>query len=273
MTNENSLNELVRQAKEGSQTALEALIRAVQDRIYNLALRMLWNPNDAQDATQEILIKVITHLSDFREESAFTTWVYRIATNYLLTTRKRRAEKTEMTFEKLGGMLDAGMAMPDNNAVDDRVLVEEVKISCTLGMLLCLDREHRITYILGGIFQVSSEQGAYLTDTTPVAYRKRLSRARQKLKEFMNSKCGLINPANPCRCSKQVNPKIKFGLLKPDRLFYADKAVVQESIDEMHKLDRIATLFRSHPNYDTPEDFTEAIRQLLAKGEYQVFNL
>src|SRR5512139_3644606 len=84
---------LVELAKEGRKEALEELVRGIQDRVYNLALRALFLPADAEDATQEILIKVITHLADFKGESRFTTWVFRIATNHLLTTQKCRAEK------------------------------------------------------------------------------------------------------------------------------------------------------------------------------------
>lgn len=102
--------ELIEQAKEGSQQALETLIKQVQDPVYNLALRMLQLPADAEDATQDILVRVITHLSEFRQESAFATWVYRIATNYLLTTRKRRAERQNLTFQYLGALLDESLA-------------------------------------------------------------------------------------------------------------------------------------------------------------------
>ena len=59
MSGEPGLDQLVEQAREGDEVALEAVVRALQDRIYNLALRMLWHPSDAEDATQEILLKVI----------------------------------------------------------------------------------------------------------------------------------------------------------------------------------------------------------------------
>ena len=72
---EPAIETMVEQAKEGHKDALEALIRSIQDRIYGLSIRMLYHPADAEDATQEILIKVITHLDSFRGESAFTTWV------------------------------------------------------------------------------------------------------------------------------------------------------------------------------------------------------
>jgi RNA polymerase sigma factor (sigma-70 family) len=84
-----NLEHHVSQAKNGNKRALETVVRRIQDKIYGLSLRMLGNPEDAEDETQEILIKIITHLSGFREESAFSSWVYRIACNHLLTTRSR----------------------------------------------------------------------------------------------------------------------------------------------------------------------------------------
>ncbi len=61
---------------------------------------MLYHPFDAEDASQEILLKIITHLGTFRGESAFSTWMYRVAANHLLTIRKRRAENEAMSFEE-----------------------------------------------------------------------------------------------------------------------------------------------------------------------------
>ncbi len=77
-------------ARAGSCPALEDLTSRILPKVYALALRMLWNVEDAHDATQEILIRIITNLSTFREECAFLTWAYRVAANYLLTFRKTR---------------------------------------------------------------------------------------------------------------------------------------------------------------------------------------
>src|SRR5262245_17892330 len=76
------INLLINQACGGNKRALEEIINGIQGYVYRLALRMLGLPADAEDATQEILIQVITNLASFRNESAFTTWVYRIAANH-----------------------------------------------------------------------------------------------------------------------------------------------------------------------------------------------
>ena len=81
-------------AHAGDAAALEELLRNVQDRVYRLALRMLSDPEDAQDAAQEILLKIASGLKSYRGESAFTTWVYRVACNHLLNARTRRADSS-----------------------------------------------------------------------------------------------------------------------------------------------------------------------------------
>lgn len=80
-----SLETLVLKANAGDKKALESVIKEIQDLVYNLSLKMLLFHDDAKDASQEILIKIVTHLSTFKHESRFTTWVYRVATNYLIS--------------------------------------------------------------------------------------------------------------------------------------------------------------------------------------------
>ena len=71
----------LRDALAGSLEAVDSLITAIQPGIYKLAVHVLGHRDDAADATQEILLKVVTHLSGFRAESAFATWVWRVAYN------------------------------------------------------------------------------------------------------------------------------------------------------------------------------------------------
>ena len=172
---EPALEDLVQLAKEGNKKALESLIRRIQDRVYGLALRMLGHPSDAEDATQEILVKVVTHIDNFRQESAFTTWVYRVAANHLLTTRKRLFEIQAVSFEDYESMLEIDYAAEWQKSIPEAersLIVQEVMLSCTQGVLLCLDRPHRIAFILSEVFDVSSRQGAYILEISAAAYRK-----------------------------------------------------------------------------------------------------
>jgi RNA polymerase sigma factor (sigma-70 family) len=96
------LSELAAAAQAGSREALDGLVRAVQRPIYNLALRMLQRPADAEDATQEILIKLVTYLAQFRGESAFSTWIYRVASSHLLNQRPHDAASLALFLRNHG---------------------------------------------------------------------------------------------------------------------------------------------------------------------------
>jgi len=270
---ESDLEALVVRARDGDRDALEAVVERIRHRIYNLALRMLWHPADAEDATQEILVRIVTRLGSFRGESAFTTWTYRVAANSLLTTRKRRAEREELTFERFAEQLDEGLApaVPDPAVeVEHRLLVEEMKIGCTQGMLLCLDRDHRLAYILGDIFALNSTEAAEVAGVSPATFRKRLSRARARLHGFMERKCGLVNPANPCRCARRIDHAVTAGRIDPERLLFATHPAThfsnegtRDAIREIEGLHSAAELLRGHPEFAAPGAATDVLRVLL----------
>src|SRR5882724_8274534 len=101
------LKALAAAAAHGDRAAAQALLENLQDPVYRLALRMLGHPADAEDATQEILVVVLTHLGSFRGESALFTWVFRIAASHLL--RAKRGRRETLDFDTLAERLDAGM--------------------------------------------------------------------------------------------------------------------------------------------------------------------
>lgn len=107
-----------------------------------LAMRMLGHPADAEDATQEILLKIVTRRGSFRGESRLGTWVWRVASNHLLSVKRGRREPEAIGFDQLEEMLRAGLAAdaPPPAGHDAALLEEEVKLGCTQSMLACLDR-------------------------------------------------------------------------------------------------------------------------------------
>ncbi len=281
-TDERKLDRLVDLAKEGQKDALEELVRGIQGRIYNLALRTLFLPADAEDATQEILIKVITHLANFKGESRFATWVFRIATNHLLTTHKCRAEKRGFSFKRAEEGIEAALSMPsieNADACENALVVEEIRLSCLQGMLLCLSREIRLAFILGVVFEVTSLEGSHILNITQETFRQRLSRGRKQIQKFMTKKCSLINPENPCSCAKMIPHEIKIKMLDPENCRFANHRChareTDETVARLHELDelrRVAALFRSHPDYVAPESFVESIKTLVESGRLEMLN-
>ncbi|WP_353533409.1 RNA polymerase sigma factor [Cognatishimia sp. WU-CL00825] len=191
-------------AKAGDKDALHALVVAVQDQVHRLAMRMLADPQLAQDATQEILIRVITKLSQFEGQSRFETWVYRVATNYLLTARKVIARDPGLTFAMFSEDLIDGLVDETAAAPEDHVMLNELRITCTMAMLLCLDAKHRASYVLGDILECDHAEGAEILEITTANFRKRLSRARTLVQDFTARSCGLANTSAKCHCPRRL---------------------------------------------------------------------
>lgn len=264
-----TIEDLVDQARSGNKAALQGVIERVQDRIYGLALRMLWHPEDARDATQEILIRVVTHLGDFRRESAFTTWIYRVAANYLITVKRSRVEEQSYTFESFGRELDDCLSNAEADS-EDAMLLQEIRVGCTLGMLVCLERPERLAYILGEILDLDGRDAAAVLEIAPAAFRQRLARARSAILEFMMAKCGLVNRDNPCRCSRRVDFALAVKRVDPARPLFATDAVqarnfpeILATIRSLQDAQRAVALYRSHPEPSAPATISEEIRNLL----------
>ncbi|HSL70601.1 MAG TPA: RNA polymerase sigma factor, partial [Longimicrobiales bacterium] len=268
-----NLEEQVARARAGDREALELLVRAVQGEVYALALRFLWHPQDAEDAAQDILIRVITNLGTFRGESRFRTWVYRIACNRLLTLRKRSRAQRSMSFQEFGEDLAHGLSddpLRTDPDIDEHLLLEEVKIGCTLAMLMCLDRNQRIAYILGEILGLDHREAAEVLGIAPATFRKRLSRARTSIVSFMTAQCGLVNPDNACRCRRRVATAIRLGRVDPTNLLFASSyeqarrfPQVLSKIRQLEETRRAAALFHSHSDPRPSEAFVAWLRNVV----------
>jgi RNA polymerase sigma factor (sigma-70 family) len=273
-------HELVRRARSGEREALEALVERYQGWIYNITVRMLYHPQDGEDATQEILIKVLTRLSSFEGRSSFRTWLYRIVVNHVLNIKRGRVEHASMNFASYGADIDdtpdLELADPTRTSADTDLLVTEAMISCTTGMLLCLDRQQRVTFILGAILGVSDTVAAEVLEISPDNFRQRLARARRDLRNFMDHKCGLVNQANPCRCAKKTRGFIQAGYVDPENLLFvrerigAIREVVPSAHETLNTLDgQCAEIFRGHPFYKAP-DLGPMLRRLVESPDLKL---
>jgi len=190
--------DLVRLGVGGDAAALETLLNRHQNFLY-LMLRseMLYKREDAEDATQEVMLKLATRLSSFRGESSFRTWAYRIAANHILDRKRSAAERSVHDFDCYARYLDHA---PDRNLPDDsgtsaetRLLVEGNQARLHDGLLLCLDRAQRIVFVLGEIFGTSDSLAGEVLGLSPANFRQKLARAREACRATMKH----AHPAAP----------------------------------------------------------------------------
>lgn len=265
-------SELVQASLQGNKEALQHLILRHQAFIYNVAWKMVLNPQDAEDVTQEVFIKAITNLAQFEGRSAFRTWLYRIAFNHILAMKKQRMEEVVVDFseyfEGLNNLPTIALTTLEEQELQDTI--DDVKISCTAGMLLCLDREQRLVYILGAIFEIDSKLAGEILNISAENFRQKLSRARRDLHEWMNNRCGLVNTANPCRCSKKTKGFIQAGWVHPETLrFNAHytrriyQMIETNADDDCEKIDELYEQIYQHHPFQESEQVKSLVEQVL----------
>jgi RNA polymerase sigma factor (sigma-70 family) len=273
---QDELADRVQAASGGDKEAAQAVLEAIRDDVYELALRMLGHPADAEDAAQEILVIVLTHLSSFRGESAFRTWVWRVAANHL--KRVRRGRRETVTFEVLGDRLRGGLRDEPSERPDPEqaVLAAELRLRCTEAMLLCLDRELRIAHVLGDIFDLPGDVCAEILEVEPAAFRKRLSRARDRLLGFLRGWCGVFDSSNPCRCAGQIDAAVNAGLIAPEDLYLSNArkrphpSALQRAAGEVGDLLHVAEVLRGPSGYAAPEALVQGLRELLDSQRLEI---
>ncbi|MBL8538658.1 MAG: RNA polymerase sigma factor [Hyphomonadaceae bacterium] len=249
-------------ARHGDRAALEALARDIERPVFNLAMRMLANRADAEDATQEILIRIITHLGAVREPQAAGAWAFRIACRHLVHERKQgRIESLRLTFPAFADDLATGqadIAEAGLNAIETAIAINEVKVGCTLAMLTCLSRPLRIAYIVGDVLELLDSEAASALEISAATYRQRLLRARRQVLAFTSRHCGIVRVEAPCRCARRVAPALASGRIARGTSTLGSQATqnkrraeIAAEIEKLENARTAAALMRSNPEFES----------------------
>jgi RNA polymerase sigma factor (sigma-70 family) len=256
---------LAARALEGEARAADALCRELQAPLYRLAVRLLSDVEDARDATQEALVLVITHLSTFRGDSRVLTWAYSIALRHVLRTRrKRERSRSRLALElkiRAGLLLTGADAGPDG---EQSVLRRETCHGCTRAMLQCLTLDERAVIVLSELLGADDELGARLCGVADAAYRKRLSRARAKLRPVLEGLCGLTNPGNPCTCERQARAKQLTRRRPAARIPALTEGEVIAATERLGEVRRLGAVLAGPAPIAVPEDIWASVREHLS---------
>ena len=179
--------DLVRRAQSGDRDAFDALVTRSESKVYGLCLKMLGNPEDAEDVLQEVFLKAYQSLPGFRGDAAFSTWLYRIATNAcLMRIRKRKLDTVPLDQPiepEGGGTRDVAdwTKDPASEVMNDElrgVLAQHINE---------LAPDNRIVFVLRDIHGLTTEDTASVLGLTPPAVKSRLHRARLYLRERLSN--------------------------------------------------------------------------------------
>lgn len=253
--------ELINKSLGGDSRALEELINNYKDIIFNYSLRMVGDYHLAQDISQEVLIKVVTKLSTFKNKSTLKTWVLNIANNQIISQKRKKRELIFSDFKSHNKFLLSLEDQVEYKGLnpEQETIVDEMKNQCVEGMLLCLSRDQRSAFILGAVMGLKSSQGAEALDISEDAFRKRLSRARKDLSQYMNNHCGLVNKESSCRCFKKAKSAFDAGYLKEDKAIFSKKRKNSLSNYANSLMDNISKIYREVPIMEMDATYIQKI--------------
>jgi RNA polymerase sigma-70 factor (ECF subfamily) len=181
---------LLRRLRDRDERAFRELLETHRDRVYNITFRMLGNRSEAEDVAQEVFITVFKTIDTFREESKFSTWLYRVTVNHCKNRIKYLARRHDRDRDEL----DEGVHSPNGVTVNtsfsaprtpqpDRAL-EGVQMETILqNAIKTLDDDHRIVVVLRDVEDLSIEEICEITGLPDGTVKSRLHRARLALRK------------------------------------------------------------------------------------------
>ena len=195
MTDEQAL---IAASKSGDPAALDELVRAHQGRVYAFAMRMCRNVEDAKDILQETFLGMVRSLREFREESKFSTWLYRIASNACLKKRRRGVHdptpEQELSLDELMPRPDADGRKPEIRDWSEDAERALLRGELTAKMETAIDKlptEYKIVLVLRDVEGLSAEETAQAVGLSVAAVKSRLHRARvfvrRELAEYLTA--------------------------------------------------------------------------------------
>ncbi|MBO5364588.1 MAG: sigma-70 family RNA polymerase sigma factor [Clostridia bacterium] len=182
-----SEQELIQSAQAGNAVAFEQLIADHQKSIFSIAYRIAGNQEDAADMTQEVLVKVFRNLKNFRGDSKFSTWLYRVATTTCLDEQKKQRRHTAYSLDEELETEDGSLATdlrdtgptPEESA--ERKAIQQA-IHLAIGKL---KEEHKKVILLREVRGLSYEEIAKILKCSEGTVKSRINRARENLKKIL----------------------------------------------------------------------------------------
>jgi len=180
--------QLIKKAIKGDHQAFEQLIQPYESKVYNIALQMFKNREDAYDGAQEVLIKVYRNLNKFKFESAFSTWLHRLAVNTCIDDyRKRQRHREHMTSMEIKDQNKETWLreLPDPRKTPEESVLQQETVTEVHQALSQLKDQQKLILIYREIQGYSYAEIGDILTCSQGTVKSRLSRARQALKEII----------------------------------------------------------------------------------------
>ncbi|AEV69215.1 sigma-70 family RNA polymerase sigma factor [Acetivibrio clariflavus] len=187
--------DLVERAKSGDLEAFEQLIIGCQKKVFNIAFRMVGNYDDANELAQEVFIKAFRSIKNFKGDSSFSTWIYRITANVCLDELRKRKNRTIVSLDQDIELNDGDVKrqMPDNAPTPDMEAESNEVKSIVNESIQQLPDDYKSMIILRDIQGFSYDEISKIVNCPEGTVKSRINRARQALKKILQAKKELFD--------------------------------------------------------------------------------
>lgn len=177
--------ELAQMSASGDVAAFEQLYRRHFRRVYALCLRMMGNPTEAEDLTQDVFVQLFNKIGSFRGESAFTTWLHRMTVNHVLMHFRKRSTKSELLTDEgeTPVQIVKGTENPNAMPVVDRIALEKAIEQLPPG--------YRTVFVLHDVEGYEHEEIARMLGFAEGTSKSQLHKARLKLRGLIRQQASL----------------------------------------------------------------------------------
>lgn len=172
---------LIGQILAGDQDAFARLVQAYQKPVYNLCLRMVSNPTDAEDLAQEAFVKAWRGLRFYKHEAAFSTWLYRLTSNVCIDFLRRQKKTVSLTVEEDAPELE----VPDAAPLPEEQVLNKEKQQAVAAAMAQLEEEYRLALTLRVVEDLTYEQIAEVLDIKVGTVKSRIARARERMRKML----------------------------------------------------------------------------------------
>ncbi len=249
------------------------LYRDNQPKVYRLALSLTGNAHDAEDITQEAFFRAFRSYDNFREESSFFTWIYRIAVNVSSDYLKQRTKTPiEALTEDQGHSLDEIIDPNPASNPETELLARQVRIKCLHAMTECLPSEQRKVFCLAITLGLPHKRIAEILECSISSVKTTLHRAKKRWFGYMENKCQLIKKTNPCTCRQFVRFGLSKGWFSKDASVNPRPPITAQARAEVIKLQTLHDLYRDLYPDRADESFAQRIREGIRNKEWVIFS-
>jgi len=180
---------LIKRSIKGDVDAFEELIKDYKKMAYNIALRVLRNKEDAEDISQEALVKVFKNIDSFNMQSTFKVWLYRIVMNTCLDFKRKKKIVTYSIDKPLeSDESEILQDIPDNSNNPDIIIQNKLESQMLYECIEMLDDDFRTVIVLRDLQNLSYKDIASILSCNEGTIKSRLNRARKKLRDIITNK-------------------------------------------------------------------------------------